>query len=89
MLEKTKEKLQKARKRMRVAAVSAGMALAMAVPVFAVEADPGSGFKINFDVTQMFTVAQPLIDGMMPVVYITAGLGLAFMIINALKNAFR
>ena len=47
-----------------------------------------SGININFDTAQMFTFANTIIDALMPVVYITAGLALGFMIINSLRNAF-
>ena len=62
------------------------------VPAFA--ADPGasssgSGIAINFDINQMFTFANIIIEALMPVVYITAGLGIGFLIINSLKAAFR
>ena len=47
-----------------------------------------SGIAINFDTAQMFSFANTIIEALMPVVYITAGLGLGFMIINSLRNAF-
>ena len=45
-------------------------------------------FNLNFDVAAMFSWAQTIISALMPVVYITMGLGLGFLIINALKRAF-
>ena len=51
---------------------------ACAMPAFAVE-----------DIKQMFTFANIIIEALMPVVYITAGLGIGFLIINSLKAAFR
>lgn len=59
-----------------------------AITAFAAEGDP-TGIKVNFDTTQMFTFANIIIESLMPVVYITAGLGIGFLIINSLKNAFR
>lgn len=44
--------------------------------------------EINFDVTQMFTWAQTIISAMMPVVYVTMGLGLGFLIIRSFRSAF-
>lgn len=45
-------------------------------------------FELDFDVAAMFNWAQTIISALMPVVYITMGLGLGFLIINALKRAF-
>lgn len=56
----------------------------------ALAAEVGSdGIAINFDVAEMFKFANVIITSLMPVVYITAGLGIGFLIINSLKNAFR
>ena len=68
------------------------MSTACAVPAFAAESGTpgsGSGISINFDINQMFTFANIIIEALMPVVYITAGLGIGFLIINSLKAAFR
>jgi hypothetical protein len=46
------------------------------------------GLTIDFDPTQMFTWTNTIVDMMLPVVYITAGLALGFLIINSLKRAF-
>jgi len=43
---------------------------------------------INFDVTEMFTWAQTIINAMLPVVYIIMGVALGFLIIRAFKAAF-
>ncbi|MDD3253695.1 MAG: hypothetical protein PHV18_14180 [Lachnospiraceae bacterium] len=87
--------IERARKAMtsRITAVrTVGVATAMTVvptmSAFAAEGD-ASAISINFDTAQMFTFANVIIESMMPVVYITAGLGLGFMIINSLKAAFR
>ncbi len=66
----------------------AGMSAVCAVPAWAADGDT-SGIAINFDINQMFTFANIIIEALMPVVYITAGLGIGFLIINSLKAAFR
>ncbi|NDL67703.1 hypothetical protein [Anaerotalea alkaliphila] len=43
---------------------------------------------LDMDLTQMFTWTQSILDAMMPVIYITLGISLAFIIIKALKSAF-
>lgn len=43
---------------------------------------------INFDVSEMFTWAQTIINAMMPVLYIIMGVALGFLIINAFRRAF-
>jgi len=45
--------------------------------------------EFNFDSAQMFGWTNSLLDAMMPILYITLGIALAFIIINALKYAFR
>lgn len=46
------------------------------------------GLTLNFDVTQMFTWAQTIINALMPVLYVTLGISLGFLIIRSLKSAF-
>lgn len=46
-------------------------------------------FTMNFKPTEMFKWAQMVLDMMMPVLYITLGVSLAFIVIRALKSAFR
>jgi hypothetical protein len=71
--------------------LTVALMVAMGV-VFAVSANTDGGtpaaFNLNFDVSAMFAWAQTIISALMPVVYITMGLGLGFLIINALKRAF-
>jgi len=43
--------------------------------------------KVEFDPNQLFSYAQIIITAMMPVLYITLGLGLGFMVVRALKSA--
>jgi hypothetical protein len=47
-----------------------------------------SSLEIDFDVTAMFSWAQTIISALMPVVYVTMGIGLGFLIIRALRSAF-
>lgn len=47
-----------------------------------------TGFTISFDVNQMFTWAQTIITALMPVLYVTLGISLGFLIIRSLKSAF-
>lgn len=68
----------------------AGMSALCSVPAWAAdEGTSGAGIAIDFDISQMFTFANIIIEALMPVVYITAGLGIGFLIINSLKAAFR
>lgn len=60
----------------------------MMFTVFLMVAAETPTFVLDFDVASMFTWAQTIISALMPVVYITMGLGLGFLIINALKRAF-
>ncbi len=48
----------------------------------------GSALTLDFDLSQMFEYAQLIIDVMMPVLYITLGVALGFIVIRALKSAF-
>lgn len=45
--------------------------------------------NINFDVSEMFTWAEMMINAMKPVMYITMGVGLAFLILHAFQAIFR
>lgn len=58
------------------------------VSAFAAETSSGTGITINFEPSQMFTYSNVIIDCLMPVVYITAGLSLGFTVIYALRGAF-
>lgn len=71
----------------KVAGATFALAVVPATSAFASETP--SGIKVDFDTAQMFTFANVIIESLMPVVYITAGLGIGFLIINSLKNAFR
>lgn len=71
----------------RVAIATAVMTTAATVPAFATE--PTSSLAFNFDPAEMFTWTNTMLSALMPVLYITLGISLAFIIINALKYAFR
>ncbi|MBP3284978.1 MAG: hypothetical protein J6M02_05720 [Clostridia bacterium] len=78
----------KAKKAKLMGALTAG-ALALApVAGYCSETASTPQLEINFDVTQMFTWAQTIISAMMPVVYVTMGLGLGFLIIRSFRSAF-
>lgn len=44
---------------------------------------------LNFNMDEMFSWTQMILDVMLPVLYITLGVSLAFIIIRALKSAFQ
>jgi hypothetical protein len=74
----------------KAAMMTAVTGLLMTVMAFAVSANTTTPqFNLDFDVQAMFQWAQTIISALMPVVYITMGLGLGFLIINALRSAFR
>lgn len=52
-------------------------------------ASGGTTLAFNFDPQEMFTWTNTMLSALMPVLYITLGISLAFIIINALKYAFR
>jgi hypothetical protein len=69
-----------------VAASTFAIASGTVVGVPVVEA--AYSLALNFSVDSMFTYAQIMIDALLPVVYITLGISLGFIIIRALKSAF-
>lgn len=62
------------------------MAIVLSMAVFATPDPPTLTF--DFDFSQMFTWTNSILSAMMPVVYITLGISLAFVILRALKQAF-
>jgi len=70
----------------KVAISTAVLATATSVQAFAAEGDT---LVFNFSPTEMFTWTNTMLSALMPVLYITLGISLAFIIINALKYAFR
>lgn len=90
ILAKVSQKVGGVATKAKTGVMVAGMSALCAVPAWASEAgDSGAGIAIDFDISQMFTFANIIIEALMPVVYITAGLGIGFLIINSLKAAFR
>lgn len=47
-----------------------------------------TNLEINFSVNNLIQYAQMIIDAMLPVLYVTLGISLGFIVIRALKNAF-
>ena len=83
-----------ARKHKKVLSVIAMMAMCvimLAVGCFAEDtstASSASALHLNFDMTELFSWAQMILDCLMPVLYVTLGVSLAFVIAGALKSAF-
>lgn len=48
-----------------------------------------SALKVNIKASEMFSWTQMMLDVMLPVLYVTLGVALAFIIIRALKNLFK
>lgn len=89
MFKKVVEKLKRAKAKLASALAVAGTGLMVAVS----NASEGSGsttpsLDIQFDVAECFSWAQTIISAMLPVVYITMGVSLGFLIIRAFKSAF-
>ena len=76
-------------KRVFMLALCLCMCFAMAVPCLATDGtETTTSLAFNFDAAEMFSWANMMLDAMMPVVYITLGISLSFIIIAALKSAF-
>ena len=67
----------------KIATMTAGLS-SLAFPAFAEDT-----LTFNFDPSEMFSWTNTMLSALMPVLYITLGISLAFIIINALKYAFR
>lgn len=78
--------LKKLSKKARVVITAMVLSVASIVPVYAGD---GSTLTFNFDPAEMFSWTNTMLSALMPVLYITLGISLAFIIINALKYAFR
>lgn len=79
------KKVRGLEKKLKTAIMVAIMSVVMCVPAYA--STPSLTF--NFDPAKMFEWTNVMLSALMPVLYITLGIGLAFIIINALKYAFR
>ena len=73
----------------KVGITTAALTMAATVPAFAEGGTSSSSLTFNFDPAEMFTWTNTMLSALMPVLYITLGISLAFIIINALKYAFR
>lgn len=73
----------------KVALTTAALTAAATVPAYAEGGTTGTSLAFNFDPAEMFTWTNTMLSALMPVLYITLGISLAFIIINALKYAFR
>lgn len=49
---------------------------------------PVPQLELNFDMGQMFGWAQAIINVMMPILYVSMGVGLAFLIVRTLRSVF-
>lgn len=78
--------LKKLSKKARVLIAAMALTVTTIVPAYA--EDTGT-LTFNFDPTEMFSWTNTMLSALMPVLYITLGISLAFIIINALKYAFR
>ena len=44
---------------------------------------------IDLQIAQIFAYASTMINSMLPVVYVSAGIGLGFVVVNRIISAFR
>jgi hypothetical protein len=78
--------LKKLSKKARVFITALALSVASIVPAYASDS---TELAFDFDPSEMFTWTNTMLSALMPVLYITLGISLAFIIINALKYAFR
>jgi hypothetical protein len=45
--------------------------------------------SLSIDMSQIFSYAGDIVDSLMPVVYVSAGISLGFVIVNRIISAFR
>lgn len=89
VVEKAKEMLKGAKMKLASAAVVGSATLLPAVCTAEGEVTGTTpSLDIAFDVAECFSWAQTIISAMLPVVYITMGVSLGFLIIRAFKSAF-
>jgi hypothetical protein len=86
MIKKVVEKINGAKLKLASATAAAVPAL-MVATCHATDGTTPS-LDIAFDVAECFSWAQTIISAMLPVVYITMGVSLGFLIIRAFKSAF-
>ena len=76
--------LKKLSKKARVLIAAIALTVTTMVPAYAEDT-----LTFDFDPSEMFSWTNTMLSALMPVLYITLGISLAFIIINALKYAFR
>lgn len=83
-----KELFQKAKK--KIVGVGAAAVTGLATTGVALATETGATeLTFNFEPSEMFSWTNMMLEAMMPVVYITLGISLCFIIVGALKSAFR
>ena len=87
MLKKLLNKIKGAKTKLAAALAVVGTTMMVAVS-HAEDAVTTPSLDIQFDVSECFSWAQTIISAMLPVVYITMGVSLGFLIIRAFKSAF-
>jgi hypothetical protein len=45
--------------------------------------------SLSIDVSSIFTYAEDIVQSLLPVVYVVAGIGLGFVVVNKIISAFR
>lgn len=86
VVEKAKEKLKGANLKL-ASALTVVSGTLMTAACYATEGSTPT-LDIEFKVEECFSWAQTIISAMLPVVYITMGVSLGFLIIRAFKSAF-
>lgn len=87
MLKKMWNKIKGAKTKLASALAVVGITTMLAVS-HASETSATPTLDIEFNVEECFSWAQTIISAMLPVVYITMGVSLGFLIIRAFKSAF-
>jgi len=88
MLKKLLNKIKGAKTKLAAAFAVVGTTMMVAVAHAEGTETTTPSLDIQFDVSECFSWAQTIISAMLPVVYITMGVSLGFLIIRAFKSAF-
>ena len=88
MLKKLLNKVKGAKTKLASALAVVGTTMMIAVSNASETTASTPSLDITFDVAECFSWAQTIISAMLPVVYITMGVSLGFLIIRAFKSAF-
>jgi hypothetical protein len=84
------QKLKGMKNKMLASLVGVGAVVAATVVAHAEDAvAETNALTFNFEASEMFSWTNMMLEAMMPVVYITLGISLCFIIVGALKSAFR